>query len=200
MQVQKRRIYDITNVLEGIGLIQKKHKNKIQWVGGADSGEHSYTQESYALNRELEALKHEEERIDYWTNQIQESLNQLTKDPSYAEYAYVTYEDIKRLPNLTDSENETLLAIRAPLGTSLEVVDPESCNPDEKEKYQIYLHSETGEILVYVISSEKPNFGEEKVLSTNTYKLSSNVAEELRNARTIEASKNHEGLADLFSY
>ena len=26
LQVQKRRIYDITNVLEGIGLIQKKHK------------------------------------------------------------------------------------------------------------------------------------------------------------------------------
>ena len=29
--VQKRRIYDITNVLEGIGLIQKKSKNNIQW-------------------------------------------------------------------------------------------------------------------------------------------------------------------------
>ena len=29
--VQKRRIYDITNVLEGIGLIVKKSKNNIQW-------------------------------------------------------------------------------------------------------------------------------------------------------------------------
>lgn len=28
---QKRRIYDITNVLEGIGLIEKKTKNAIQW-------------------------------------------------------------------------------------------------------------------------------------------------------------------------
>ncbi len=28
---QKRRIYDITNVLEGIGLIEKKNKNSIQW-------------------------------------------------------------------------------------------------------------------------------------------------------------------------
>lgn len=33
MQVQKRRIYDITNVLEGIGLIEKKSKNNIQWKG-----------------------------------------------------------------------------------------------------------------------------------------------------------------------
>ena len=32
--VQKRRIYDITNVLEGIGLIEKRSKNNIQ-VGRA---------------------------------------------------------------------------------------------------------------------------------------------------------------------
>ena len=31
--VQKRRIYDITNVLEGIGLIEKSIKNKIKWRG-----------------------------------------------------------------------------------------------------------------------------------------------------------------------
>ena len=31
VQVQKRRIYDITNVLEGIGLIEKKLKNNIRW-------------------------------------------------------------------------------------------------------------------------------------------------------------------------
>jgi len=28
---QKRRIYDITNVLEGIGLIEKRSKNVIYW-------------------------------------------------------------------------------------------------------------------------------------------------------------------------
>ena len=33
LAVQKRRIYDITNVLEGIGLIQKYKKNKIRWSG-----------------------------------------------------------------------------------------------------------------------------------------------------------------------
>lgn len=31
VQVQKRRIYDITNVLEGIGLIEKTTKNHIRW-------------------------------------------------------------------------------------------------------------------------------------------------------------------------
>lgn len=32
LKVQKRRIYDITNVLEGIHLIKKKSKNNIQWM------------------------------------------------------------------------------------------------------------------------------------------------------------------------
>lgn len=31
LDVQKRRIYDITNVLEGINLIEKNSKNHIQW-------------------------------------------------------------------------------------------------------------------------------------------------------------------------
>ena len=33
LNVQKRRIYDITNVLEGIGLICKVSKNNIRWEG-----------------------------------------------------------------------------------------------------------------------------------------------------------------------
>jgi transcription factor E2F3 len=36
LRVQKRRIYDITNVLEGIGLIKKGGKNYIKW-NGADA-------------------------------------------------------------------------------------------------------------------------------------------------------------------
>ena len=37
---QKRRIYDITNVLEGIGLIEKRNKNCIKWKG-AVAGENT---------------------------------------------------------------------------------------------------------------------------------------------------------------
>ena len=31
LEVQKRRIYDITNVLEGVGLIEKNSKNNVRW-------------------------------------------------------------------------------------------------------------------------------------------------------------------------
>lgn len=38
LAVQKRRIYDITNVLEGIGLIKKGGKNHIRWNGPDATG------------------------------------------------------------------------------------------------------------------------------------------------------------------
>ena len=85
---------------------------------------------------------------------MQESLNQLTKDPSYKEYAYIAYDDIKALPSLTNSKSEVLVAIRAPSGTSMEVINPDLLSDDEDEKHQILLKTDNGEILVYLITNE----------------------------------------------
>lgn len=46
LEVQKRRIYDITNVLEGIGLIEKTIKNKIRWKGTQSLLNHSIASQS----------------------------------------------------------------------------------------------------------------------------------------------------------
>ena len=55
-QVQKRRIYDITNVLEGINLIEKKSKNNIQWKGGPHAATET-PEEIAALEAEVEQLQ-----------------------------------------------------------------------------------------------------------------------------------------------
>ena len=39
LKVQKRRIYDITNVLEGISYVEKIQKNTIRWIGGNEDPE-----------------------------------------------------------------------------------------------------------------------------------------------------------------
>jgi transcription factor E2F3 len=125
----------------------------------------------------------------------------MTRDPNYAEHAYATFDDIRSLNNLTENENETLLAIRAPPGTSLEVPDPDSLPPEEKERYQVYLTSWTGEILVYVVSNGMPNTGEEpRVYSTNSCNISQNVVEEMIQQNQRQIAEDHEGLADLFSF
>lgn len=57
LQVQKRRIYDITNVLEGIGLIEKKLKNNIQWKGGTSADAAEHLPEQTALRQEVAHLQ-----------------------------------------------------------------------------------------------------------------------------------------------
>lgn len=151
LQVQKRRIYDITNVLEGIGLIEKKHKNRIKWVGSKTNED--FSQEIKSYEREMKELKDEEEKIEMWTQRLQESLNQLIKDPEYAALAFITQEDINALPSLTENPNEILMAIRAPPGSILEVPDLDLCS-NEAEKYQIILNSKSDPIMMYMVSNE----------------------------------------------
>lgn len=127
--VQKRRIYDITNVLEGIGLIEKCVKNKIRWKGTIKGSEGSQEEKEVTeLEQEMLGFEEEEENLDRWIDALQEELKAMSNDPVYAEYAYVTYDDIKNLHFEEDEEErlrETLLAIRAPPGSYLEIPDPE---------------------------------------------------------------------------
>lgn len=58
LDVQKRRIYDITNVLEGIGLICKVSKNNIRWDGPG-----SQRRRARDEKREQKLLKRENKSI-----------------------------------------------------------------------------------------------------------------------------------------
>lgn len=55
--MQKRRIYDITNVLEGIGLIEKKSKNNIQWRPMATSADEEFSREIQLMTDEIALLQ-----------------------------------------------------------------------------------------------------------------------------------------------
>ncbi|KAL8475498.1 hypothetical protein ACS0TY_028233 [Phlomoides rotata] len=64
-------------------------------------------------------------------------------------WLYVTEEDIKNLPC---SQNETLIAIKAPHGTFLEVPDPDKAVDYPQRRYKIVLRSTMGPIDVYLVS------------------------------------------------
>ena len=64
LQVQKRRIYDITNVLEGIGLIEKRSKNNIQWKGMGSSNSANMQQEIERLKLDVRAATEQEQWLD----------------------------------------------------------------------------------------------------------------------------------------
>jgi len=192
--VQKRRIYDITNVLEGIGLLVKRGKNHVSWnenppetaaqvvaegLGGkskttsnADGGEDGKgagakgstsptsdaktnpkktvqnSAEFEEMKKKLQKLKEEERKVDHYLGYLQDQAavyngrmpptrEQLMYLPSgvnnVSEQLYVKFEDITNMPAYNKSE--TIIGIRAPAGTALEVPNP------IEGKYEMYLNS-----------------------------------------------------------
>lgn len=77
LQVQKRRMYDITNVLEGIGLIEKSAKNLIKWRG-TTAGELGSAQAMRELT-ELERLGCDELYDHHCVNSEVGQLDELTR-------------------------------------------------------------------------------------------------------------------------
>ncbi|XP_077371714.1 transcription factor E2F4 isoform X2 [Festucalex cinctus] len=146
---QKRRIYDITNVLEGIGLIEKKSKNSIQWKGvGPGCNTREIADKLIDLKAELDDLAIRERELDQQRVWVQQSIKNVTDDSNNSPMAYVKHEDL-----CGAFKGDTLLAIRAPNGTQLEVPRPESVMNGQK-KYQIRLKSSSGPIEVLLVNKD----------------------------------------------
>ncbi|XP_066434593.1 transcription factor E2F5 [Eleutherodactylus coqui] len=146
---QKRRIYDITNVLEGIGLIEKKSKNSIQWKGvGAGCNTKEILDRLKNLKAEIGDLELKEKELDQQKVWLQQSINNVMDDSENQIFSFVTHDDLCSCFN-----GDTLLAVQAPSGTQLEVPIPEVGQNGQK-KYQISLKSSSGPINVLLINKE----------------------------------------------
>ncbi|KAL1513301.1 hypothetical protein ABEB36_002724 [Hypothenemus hampei] len=135
LQVQKRRIYDITNVLEGIGLLEKKSKNNIQWKGGTDSSIF------YNLKKKLKVLEDRENLLDKQLVMAEKELRKLGQD----KYGYVSYNDLRSIPKM---KHKTVMAIKAPPNTQLSV--PTGEEVDSSNRYTIRMKSNDGPIEVFL--------------------------------------------------
>lgn len=114
LNVQKRRIYDITNVLEGIGILEKKSKNNIQWKLG-----HSLVNQDKCVRMQVESngLEQKENHLDEMIKTIRHELNSQFEN---TQCAYLTNLDIMKLPVFKD---QTVIIIKAPPEAKLVVLD-----------------------------------------------------------------------------
>ncbi|XP_008332748.1 transcription factor E2F5 [Cynoglossus semilaevis] len=146
---QKRRIYDITNVLEGVGLIEKKNKNIIQWRG-ENTG--SQTQEMLdqvnSLKAQISELDAQEKELDNQKAWLEDNINYLNHDPINNIYKFVTHEDV-----CNAFCGDTVLAVMAPAGTQLEVPIPETGHGVQR-KYQVNFRSHSAPIQVMLINRD----------------------------------------------
>lgn len=166
--VQKRRIYDITNVLEGIGLIQKEGKNHVAWNDDPEvdlsrapeptEGSEAAVSRIEGLRKEVADVNAENAALDRFLDLLTQQSNFLSTSgpiPASSPYRrflppgmddpqahmYVRYSDIT---GIRSYNSDTIIGIKAPVGTNLEVPDPDQDAPPwMQRKYQMFLNSST---------------------------------------------------------
>merc|ERR1712131_464474 len=132
LNAPKRRIYDVTNVLEGIGLVAKKEKNRFEWVGGdVDS-----TGQVEPDEAELQSLRQWEKELSQAIEQQERQIRYMTENSDGL--GYVTCKDIRSIFN-----NKMVLCIKAPPDTKLQI-------PEPTEGIQMLLKSTRGPIECYL--------------------------------------------------
>ena len=194
LKVKKRRIYDITNVLQGIEYIEKIGKNEISWKknyktnnNNSPSSNINSLTESYIANYnnlkiEFEQLKKEDKENDDKIMKYQEEFNLLSGKQEFPKYSYVTFNDVAKL---SKNDNLDFLIIKASKGTVINVIDEDEA---KKAFSKIKTQMENGKI--------QKN---EKLLSTleNTHHIFFNTKNEklkiyrVKNGEIIETFNNN---------
>ncbi|XP_070843517.1 transcription factor E2F3-like [Chaetodon trifascialis] len=138
LETCRRRVYDITNILDGISLIQKESANRIKWIGRCPISSLLWKNQR-TFQREVENLKLVEDKLDSLIKSCAQQLFNMTDDVESAALAYVTHKDVIRLRAF---QEQTLIMVKAPEETKLEIPAP------KEDSIQIHLKAGFGPIVV----------------------------------------------------
>ncbi|XP_028252345.1 transcription factor E2F6 [Parambassis ranga] len=138
MKTRKRRVYDITNVLSGISLIEKQSANRIKWIGSVPI-QNFLSAKNQKFQKELDDLKLVEDTLDTLIKSCAQQLFDMTDDLQNSASAYVTHRDVSRLAAF---QEQTVIIVKAPEETKLEVPAP------TEDSIQIHLKGSNGPITV----------------------------------------------------
>ena len=128
LSVKKRRIYDITNVLQGIGFLQKSGKNEIIWTKTINnkskskkkSSNSKKVNQSNKQKSNIEILEQEKFKLDTDINSFKDEFNSIAKKEEFPKYGYVTKNDLKEL---SINDNLNLVLIKASKGTAMSILN-----------------------------------------------------------------------------
>ena len=159
LKVQKRRIYDITNVLEGIGLIDKVQKNLIHWTSTlslpsedkVDVMKNKIQKESRSLDEIIERMKTDLENLSKSAESFitQEELCKVSIDNEYLNKKLLLINN-KIEVELNQNYGKHMVTIKSP-GHNLEIYSIGN-NIDEDLNYQFEEEEEGGLCEMFDIS------------------------------------------------
>lgn len=144
LTVQKRRIYDITNVLEGIGLIKKTSKNNIKWIGDVNLS--SLGDDLVAMRdnlaHEKNMLEQEEKQLLQEIENVKMDKEAFYTDTTLRQHMYISREDMSSIEEFRDS---TLIVINPPEGASIKTRTDSresntSCSVSDEDGYSMQPH------------------------------------------------------------
>lgn len=121
----KRRLYDVSNVLSGVGLIERCGKARVKWIGRASGGGDADVHQ---------ALIDREKELDAMIGIADNCLNELAKSQAFQMNAWITEDDVA---TLNPEGNVNLFALRGPPSMTIQIFNQEDgehhmvCRTDE---------------------------------------------------------------------
>jgi transcription factor E2F3 len=143
LDASKRRIYDVTNVLAGIGLIQRSGKSRVKWVGDDPLIDESL---------QIRELTEREAELDQMSKFVSDALLDLAESEDFKKHAWLSHEDIANL----SPEALTMFALRGPTDMTIEV--PEALeDEDGQNSHCLVCNSQVGSIDLISIDGGRMN-------------------------------------------
>jgi len=151
LQVPKRRIYDITNVLEGVGLIEKRSKNTVAWKGSeailGSSIDQTAKDKMGKLRAEISTYQKEEAMLDQWISALLKvpATGQPMRTSDIVQALFYPTGDEQEiftkdvLVDETGKPRRALMAVHAPFDSVAHIP-----SPGEGPERQLFIGTKTG--------------------------------------------------------
>ncbi|XP_072299239.1 uncharacterized protein e2f6 [Eucyclogobius newberryi] len=135
LQTRLQRLHQVTGVLKSLDLVQEETSRRVRWTGKC-----SISSLLWQKQKESEKMRLMEETLDQLIKSCSQQLFTMTDAPGNARSAYVTLSDVQNLPAF---QKQTVIVVKAPEETKLEVPAP------KEDSIQLHLNSGSGPISVF---------------------------------------------------
>ena len=191
--VKKRRIYDITNVLQGINYIEKKGKNEICWVKSTISNKTPLNDEAAKVSKRIKQLKSDLEILERQEAELNEEIKTfklefegISKKEGFNTFGYIIFEDLTELSKLLKHD---LTVVQAQKGTMISIID----NNEAKSSYESKIKGEVkmNENMLNSLNKQYHIFFESAKEQLKIFNISNESYQEITNDKLLsKVSKN----------